>query len=407
MCTTRAVNLILHIFIYSVITFNFHKIELLFLSAGTRIVFNIWKEKTMTPLLMIHLGYGIGSFIAPLYADPFLMDTVDETSSNTTSLHYNNITYSYNESATAYTSTTPEVYTDSNSRVEFPFAISAALAVLVSLFFYFYQLQSCGSSSEKTAEDLKVKDSEKAKEVMAMDNETKEPEPSAIRSFLNMINPSTCAGGRFCYGAQILGLTFAYCGNIAGGDRMIGNYIRTFAVEEAHLSKTNASLLNMAFWIGFSSGRAVFSIVGFFVKVRKLLLMVTGGMAVSGVLLMFLSHSSELSLWVLFIALGFFCAPTWPTGIAWTDYHIELTGLGMTWQILGGSVGGIIHLSVIGYVYEYFGPIGFLYQIAVLCVLQFVISVALTLIGSQHGSRFKQNNTTKEILAQEDEMSKL
>lgn len=364
--------------------------------AGQRIAFNIWKEKAVTPLLLIHLGYGIGSLVTPLYANPFLADLPEETTENTTM--YPNVT------------TTDPVSYASESKAEFPYAISAVVAGAVSFVFYFYQLRGCVSSSESNdvISETKTKDNEKTKaEKTSVDSvdTKKDSKSSFFTNLLKMVNPGTCAGGRCFYGSQILAFAFLYFGNIAGGDRMLGNFIRTYAIDRLNFTKTNASLLNTVFWIGFSAGRLTFSIVGFFVRVRILVLIETGGMAIAGVCLALFGENSYTGMWVLIISVGFFAAPTWPTGIAWVDYHIELTGLGMTWQILGASVGGIIHLRLIGYLYETFGPKSFLYQAMGICVLQLGLAIVLTLIGAQHGSRFKEKeDTITEVILPEEKI---
>ena len=42
------------------------------ISAGQRLIFNIWKEKSAGPMHFLHMGYGIGSCSVSLYSSPFL-----------------------------------------------------------------------------------------------------------------------------------------------------------------------------------------------------------------------------------------------------------------------------------------------------------------------------------------------
>lgn len=347
------------------------------LSAGTRIVFRIWKDRAVTPLLLIHLGYGVGSFITPLYANPFLVDAPEDNEDATNVTAITNSTY--NVSTPAFTSeTTPILDLGHESKAEYAFVISACVEVLASLILYFYQFRTCLVSTKQAEETIKEK-SEKSVD------EKPEEEKKSIKQ---MLNPASCAGGRFWYGVQLLAFLFVYFGNIAGGDRMMGAFIRTFSIDHLSLSKTSASNLNSAFWIGFSSGRLTFSIIGFFVRVRILVLLETAGLATTATILAILANNVT-ALWVLIVCLGFFAAPIWPTGIAWTDYHMELTGFGLTWQILGACIGGIIHVTLMGYLYENIGPQTFLYQTMGLAILQLATTIVLTLIGAQYGNRFE------------------
>ena len=52
--------------------------------------------------------------------------------------------------------------------------------------------------------------------------------------------------------------------------------------------------------------------------------------------------------------------------MAWSDYHIELTGVGMTLMFFTGGIGGIggiCHLRLIGYLDGHKGPRTFMYQV--------------------------------------------
>ncbi|KAL4239899.1 hypothetical protein ACF0H5_000698 [Mactra antiquata] len=344
--------------------------------AGTRIVFNIWKEKSVSPLMLIHLGYGIGSFIVPLYSNPFLADEL-HVSQNITNIEGKSTSTSF-----PWNNTTSEP-TYGTSRIEYAYGISTAIVASLSIVFYVYQIRRSQASLKIDPHDVKTG-------AASVEGEPKR------KTVLEMINPATCANGRMFYGMQILFLIFLYFGNLGGGDRMIGSFIRSYSVDQLHFSKTSASLINTAYWISFSIGRLLFSVISRFVSVRVLLIVQATGMAVSSTLLMFLADDDSLSFWIIIQGFAFFSSSTWPTGVAWTDYHIELTGLGMTWQILGASVGGICHLRLIGYLYEHVGPISFLYQTLGYGVSTLIIAVSLNLVGCQHGSRL-QGQEEKEI----------
>ncbi|XP_053381283.1 sodium-dependent glucose transporter 1-like [Mercenaria mercenaria] len=285
-----------------------------FLNIATiRILFNIWREKSASFLMLIHLGYGIGSFMVPLYSNPFLADKVFQSSDV-------NRSYTTIESAASLTnrSTSSEKSsTKENSKVEYPYAISASIVVSVSIAFYFYQIRESRNKKIQSSNDIKL------------DTNGKDSTAGGNRSFKEMINPATCANGRFWYGSSILLLIVVYFGNNAGGDRMIGNFIRSYAIDHLGFSKDSASALNTTYWFTFSAGRLIFIFLARCLFVRILIIVESGGIAVSSVLLVLFADDSVLSFWILMQIFSFFSAAILPTGIAWTNYHIELTGLGM------------------------------------------------------------------------------
>lgn len=352
----------------------------------------------MSPLLLIHLGYGIGSFLVPLYSNNFLADTVSETLENNTDI-YNTTSTRVSTSVVQITTLLmspeePIALSKDDSKIEYAYAISATIAASVSVAFYMYQIresshcrQSVPSNNATTEEELH--------DVNVTSKETN-TRSKQKRSFKEMVNPATCANGRFCYGVQILFLVFLHFGNIGGGDRMIGSFIRSYSIDQLHFSKNSASYLNTAYWISFSVGRLLFSLVAGCISVRILIVVEAGGMALFSVLLVIFAGDSSLALWILTSCFAFFCSAIWPTGVAWTDYHIELTGLGLTLQMLGASVGGICHMRLIGYLYENYGPKTFLFQTLGYGIFQFVIACALDIVGAQHGNRFTMDEQGKQ-----------
>ncbi|WAQ96905.1 MFS4B-like protein [Mya arenaria] len=361
-----------------------------FIGAGTRILFNMWKEKSVSPLMLVHLGYGIGSFIVPLYANPFLADTAGDADYGNDTL-YNNGTVEGN--GAIKNNGTISNTSLSVSRIEYPYGISAAFAACLSLVFYAYQVREwkmIPPMMEHTVEN----------EIETTNTISTEEEKG--KSLLEMVNPASCAGGHFWYGVQIFSLVFLYFGNIGGGDRMIGSFIRSYSIDQLKFTKDSATLLNTGYWISFSVGRLVFSFFARILSVRLLILVETAGMAVSSVILVLLADDDSLSLWVAMLAFAFFASASWPTGIAWIDYHIVLTGLGLTLQTFGASVGGICHMRLIGYLYKNFGPKTFLYQALGYGVLQFTLAVAMNIVGSQHGSRYEKNKNDVSIQVNEE-----
>jgi fucose permease len=353
------------------------------------------------------MGYGIGSFIVPLYAYPFLAERtlveINETSD--TSLNNGSTTVTWismphssfhgnfskghfrimnSENESILNKQSSKFVITGESKIEYAYGIAAASLFLCSVSFLVYQI----------LEVQYVKREQRPKATFKLSyNQTSVRSNKFIKNtkemtFLQMINPATCADGRLWYGLKIFTFIFIFMGNLGGCERMIGSFIRSFAIDQLEFSSVDASLLNTSFWISFSVGRLLFAIAAKWISVRVLIIVETLGVAISGALLNIFAVDNSTALWVLMQPVGFLGAPLWPTGVAFTDYHVQLTGVGMTVQILGASVGGIIHLRLIGYLYETFGPRTFLYQLVGSGCVGLMIAIVLDVIGAKHGNRF-------------------
>ena len=97
-------------------------------------VLTMWEEKASAPMQALHLGFGIGSTIAPLIAEPYLTPSMDNIDTFTT-----NVTLGrYILQSTNIVSATKS---HNISRIQIPYAMSGAWCVVVSLVmlvFYVY-----------------------------------------------------------------------------------------------------------------------------------------------------------------------------------------------------------------------------------------------------------------------------
>ncbi|XP_045214387.2 sodium-dependent glucose transporter 1-like [Mercenaria mercenaria] len=364
-------------------------------AAGTRINLNIWKESSASPMILMHLGYGIGSLITPLYSNPFL--GVEVQNGNESVIMYSNTSTSINTTNVSYS--TAEKFSLNNSRVEYAYAISAIATAGLSVVFFVFQFIE--NKIVKQLKDVETRrrsdvDNERISEIhnetdneqFKFDSEEKDDKCNRCKGLLQMINPASCAKGRFWYGTSILIFMFFFFGNVGGGQRVVTQFIRSFSIDQLNFSSTDGSLLNTSLWISFSVGRLFFFVIARCVSVKVLLILETGGFMCSAILMAIFANGNSTALWVLIQPVAFFIGPLWPTGVAWTDYHIELTGMGIASQMLGSSVGFVCHLQLIGYMYDNIGPQTYVYHVAGSAIFGFVLAVALALIGAKHGNRF-------------------
>jgi fucose permease len=334
--------------------------------------------------MFVHLGYGIGSFCVPIISSPFLAETesmhsaVNETLDNNTTT--GNETLLFVDKVSENTKIHNVLHRD--SKIEYAYGISACFAALVSIAFYFCQVRESDCKVNGTIDGNQTRTDNLSKNI---DN----------RSIKDIVNPATCANGRICYGSSIVFLVVIYLGNNAGADKMIGNFIRSFAIDQYGIGADLASALNTAYWITFSVGRFVFIFLARCIPIRVLIIIQTFGMAVSAGLLFLFAQNCSTLFWIFIQFLSFFGSAVLPTAIAWTEYHIKLTGLVMMMQIFGMSVGGICHMRLIGYLYGHLGPKSFIYQILGYGVLQFILAVGINSVGAIHGKRLADSSELK------------
>ncbi|XP_064594411.1 sodium-dependent glucose transporter 1C-like [Liolophura sinensis] len=174
-----------------------------------------------------------------------------------------------------------------------------------------------------------------------------------------MTEPATCADGKRLAGFSVFALFFIYFFQAIGGERIYSKSIRIFALDNLHFSSSEATYLNSSFWISFSIGRFLglwwpYSDYGrtfFWFGFRY-----------------FVEHNNEVALWVLMHPMLLFIAPLFPSGVAWSDHYLKMSGIGITILIAPmGSIGGAAYIWILGFVYANHGPRSFLYMVAVYC----------------------------------------
>lgn len=352
--------------------------------AGQNLIINMWKEKSASPLHILHGGFGFGSFIIPLIANPFLAKIApDEKNSTNTSLSCDDHCKINFTTTPVTTTTTEKRYLEDTSRIEYAYAIAGVIAVTVSIIFYIYH---CTGSKDR--ERIKAD----------MKNDKNEASETRTLSFKEMFNPATCAAGRLLYGVEIFALVFLFFMQAVGGERVGGKFIRAFSIDYHHFSTDDGSYINTVFWIAFSCGRVLGFIAARWIPIRILILIETGGCLASSIALVFLGTTGPLALWVIMPILGVFIAPLFPTGIGWANFHIDVTGIAITVFLLGGSIGGIVYMKLIGFLYEHYGPKMFLYTLLGYGIAAFVLAVLMDIVGAQHGSRFDTDDSeSKEV----------
>ena len=251
------------------------------ISANNVLCLRIWKESAAVPIHSLHLGFGIGAMIGPQLARPFISDRGSDImgQSNQSGVQLGNITdYQLNSSNVS----------ESSSRemnLTYPYSISAGITLVLFTVFVIYYIT-----------EIKYRQT------------TSTPSSSTTRSkrCLQLINPASCASGRFWFGLKLFVLIFFIYLNIVGGERAYSKFLFSFAIEsDLELSSAQATYLNSAFWLSFLMGRVGSMIIAKFKSPRNMVIVeIALNIVCSGVLVIWAGRIPMI-LWMFRLVIKF------------------------------------------------------------------------------------------------------
>ncbi|XP_060078338.1 sodium-dependent glucose transporter 1B-like [Ylistrum balloti] len=370
--------------------------------SGQKLILDMWLDKASSPMHALHLGFGIGSFIVPEIANPFLAEPAPTLSSSgvntTTNRTYNFISSMSSRPTTFHPTPTSKPLSTTieyvkGSRIEWAYLIVSIITAVTSLVFYFYQYNDRKTKTNSTKnDDTNMSEKRPGNHVVSQQNRF----VNTLKSFVKIANPGSCTGGRKMYGVVIFMFLFLYFFTVVGGERIYGKFLRTYAIDELNFNGDDATLLNTAFWISFSGGRFAGFVTARWIPIRTLMIIEACGCLVSAAILNFFAYNNSTLLWVFSMPMGFFIAPLFPTGIAWGDFHVEMTGMAITFCLLGGALGGMSYMWVIGYLYDNYGYRTFLYLTGGFGGFIVLFAFILLFIGCGQGNRFEKKEEDSE-----------
>ena len=280
-------------------------------------------------LLFLHIGYGLGSLLVPVIVNPFLA-TVQPVSKDT---------------AAGQVEEDLEVL--SASRVQYAFVLIGIISFVLGLLFYYFHYQQ-GSSVHVEYKPVATEEFH--------DAQSKQELNLKPRSFKDMINPSSYADGSFGFGLYMFIILSLFYFTMSGGEEAMGNFVRSFSVDVFQFNKTEASYLNMTFWLSLTVARVVMSIISNYVTIKKLFkLQVLFYLFTSTLLFIYASQSSSM-LWLCTILQGFAVSPLYPGGIAYGNTQMDMTGVCLMVIGLSGAFGDMTFMWLTGKLYDTMGP---------------------------------------------------
>ncbi|XP_015917267.1 major facilitator superfamily domain-containing protein 4A isoform X2 [Parasteatoda tepidariorum] len=284
--------------------------------------------KDVSPFLQaLHFFYGVGAFISPMIAQPFLLneDCSPFIDNNSKPVHI----LGEDESLPAKTLVEAQRMT----HIDNVFWIMSALMVPVvllsfTLFGKDVYLKMMGR------EDLSANKQEK--EIPAPDEKYDTSPVSALQTIVITL---LCASLMFLYD----GLQAIY-----------GGYLYSYAVKgPVNLKKSNAAYLNACFWVGCTLG-----------------------------MLFMLAFSESKAVLVMGTCIiGLFMSSVFPTALSLTEEYIKVTPTITTFLVFGAALGEMSMPVILGHEFDRAGPITFLVTGVVLCFMSLIIYMALFLAG--------------------------
>lgn len=338
---------------------------------------NLWKEKVSGPMHILHLGYGAGSFLVPQIAKPFLSQRVAQTSSAfyiVNCLSDSNSTYDEPKNGTTM-QLAPE-----NNHFEYGyFIVMAIILTIASVYCVFFYLSRKKRINVETPEQMHGDRKKTTREIFHF---------------------NSCSPGHPYYAAVLFIFIPIWFYIAVGGQMIFANYLYSYCRDNLCLDKDKAANIQSTFWIGFSAGRFAGFVFALWIPMKVLLFLEAGGNLLSALVLLF-NPSNTLIVWIFSCVSGFFVGPLYPTGIAWANRYLTMTGVAYTITLIGGSLAGVSLTVAIGWFFEHKGPEAFWYFVIGYSAIACISAVCMHLVARTRGDKYER----EERQADSDEIN--
>ena len=341
----------------------------LILTAGQKSVVSIWREKASGPLHLIHLGYGAGSFLVPQIVKPFLSKRTAETSSQFFLHNCNNIG---NVSSAQNDTQLPDDGQEGENNFENGYII--VMAIILSVASIYYAFFCCSRRQIQKSPNDQIE---------------------AIKTAKEIFNFSSCSPGHPYYAAMILAFLVIWFYISAGGQMIFANYLYSYCRDMLCLDKDHAADIQSMFWIGFTAGRFMGFVAAIWIPMKILIFIEAGGNLMSAVVLFF-NPGNATVVKIFALISGFFVGPLYPSGIAWANRYITMTGLAYTITLIGGSLAGVSFTVAIGWYFEHKGPGAIWYFVIGYSCVACVTAIMMHLVARTRGDKYEREEDRDE-----------
>ena len=326
----------------------------------------LWEEKSGPYMQALHFSFALGTFVAPLLAEPFIAhNAIPDIPTS----HYCNPP-DETVNATNCTDITSNC-TDTSDDTDFFSSLQFGWA---------YWISSCGMLLVAVpliyfAACTKRRHPELYQQIIAQEENTvatdrRKTSKANVKHYKMfwMFIVTSCAVFLFFY----IGVEVTY-----------GSYIFTFAVtyKELCFSKSRAALLNAVYWGSFTVGRLA-GIGIAMLKVSTTIMLVSDFIgSMCAVLLMAIFHTSDVIIWTGSALLGLAVASIFPSMMLWIDEHVEVTGKVTAVLVNGAALGDMVLPLTVGLLITNVNPELFLYLMLVYCSTATVVYITAMVVA--------------------------
>ncbi|GFQ90961.1 major facilitator superfamily domain-containing protein 4A [Trichonephila clavata] len=316
--------------------------------------------KDVSPFLQaIHFFYGVGAFLSPMIAQPFLLnEDCSPFISNETIVLF---TYD-NETLPASTLAEARAMT----HIDYAFLIMALTMVpVVILTFTLLGRKHCLrllGGAPPNREEKQNKEYESMEESDGRSDSDRIPKNMAQIIVVTVLSAILM----FLYD----GLQAAY-----------GGYIYSYAVKgPVKFRKSDAAYLNALFWGMFAAGRLLS--IALATKLSPSFMLFCNIIGCTGALLLMLAlRYNHVMLIIGTCLLGIFMSSVFPTTLSLTEQYIHVTPSTTSFLVFGAAVGEMSMPVIIGHEFYRAGPTSLLVIGMVLCFVSIIAYMTLWLVG--------------------------
>ena len=327
---------------------------------------------------ILHCGYGAGSLVVPQLVKPFLSKRIPKTASkfyiqnclNRSTTAFNLTVSMTNSSSMSSTTEHPE-----NNHFEYGYLIVMAINLAIAAVFYLY---FCCNRHETTDSVEQHEQSE-----------------LQIKTLKQIFSFHSCSPGHPWYAGIIFFFLFVWFYIAVGGQMVFANYLYSYTRDLLCLSKSHAANIQSSFWFGFTAGRFSGFIAAIWIPMIVLIFIEAGGNLASALVLYF-NPSNMTVVWVFACVSGFFVGPLYPTGIAWANRYITMTGVAYTITLIGGSLAGVSFTVAIGWLFEHKGPAPFMAFVLGYSALACLLAICMHLVARTRGDKYEREEIEED-----------
>jgi len=148
------------------------------------------------------------------------------------------------------------------------------------------------------------------------------------------------------HGRPLLALLSAFFVLYVGLEIGFAGWVQTYG-EEIRFSELAATWLTTTFWIGFTGGRLLASVLGHRFR-PKVLLIASCSLTIVAAVVLIVGDGRAAPVWAGAALMGLATAPQFPVMLTYLERRIKVTGSATAWFVAGAGLGGLVFPWLIG-----------------------------------------------------------